>query len=146
MDYSALRHKAYDERMGLDTYGVEKAKIEAGIEINYLEHLLARKEKGSEISENGQKHLKAIDDKFIDKVIPGYSKMNEKEREPYAEQVQKIPVYSKMSTKERQEREEEIKEIFVSSPHDGRPGVELPARGALKSGELYFYEHGAKKQ
>ncbi len=123
IDFSKARHEAYRDRKGPDEVGQDLAKIEAKTEIEYLEHLLARSGKGSEISGNGQKHLDGIDKKFVEKGLKPYSKMSEEERELH---------------------HKDIEQIFIETPHDATK--KLPDRAALKSSEVYAYEHVADTQ
>lgn len=123
IDFSKLQHEAYAERMEPSEVGDKKAKIEAKTEIEYLEHLLARAGKGSEISQNGRKHLEGIDQKFVEKNLKPFSKMDPKEREQH---------------------QGVVEAIFIETPHDANK--KLPDRAALKSGELYAYEHVSDTQ
>lgn len=123
VDFAKLQHEAYGERMGPAEVGEKKAKIEAKTEIEYLDHLLARKGKGSEISKGGQKHLDGIDRKFIEKGLDPYSAM---------------------SAEDRGKHQHVVEQIFIETPHDATKA--LPDRAALKSGELYAFEHVADTQ
>lgn len=123
IDFAKLQHEAYGARMNPAEMGDKKAKIEAKTEIEYLEHLLARKGKSSEISKNGQKHLDGIDKKFREKGLTPYSEMDKEERAKH---------------------QHVVEQIFIETPHDASKS--LPDRAALKSGELYAFEHVADTQ
>jgi hypothetical protein len=118
-EYNQLQHRAYEERMGVAEFGEEKAKIEAAVTIEYVEHLIGCKNANQALAPNGRRALEAVD--------------------------AKLPGYSTMTPQDRQARRDDLVQLIIDTPHGGS-GVALPKRTALSTKELYAYEQAAYTQ